>query len=389
MTYTVRGLVLGQENPSDVRIEDGYVTSVRSALGGHVDIGSKTSLIVPTLCDIQVNGVRGINLQTGDVTPEDVSRVADILAQWGVSQWIPTLVTNDLGEMERACRAMAEALQDDSIARAIPGIHLEGPYISPEDGPRGAHNKRYVRKPSVREFDRLLKAADGKIVYTTLAPERDGAVNYIKAVSRRGVLVALGHHNASRDRIMKAVDAGARLCTHLGNGLASQIPRHVNPLWPQLAEDRLAASLIPDLQHLPPDVLKTFVRVKGAQRLVFTSDCVHVALLKPGQYRLAGKRVDLNRAGRVSLSGTDLLAGSALMLMQGLFNAAHVTDLSLEQSFACATTNPARLFKLDHEFSLPRVGKEADFVVLDLDESRRHLPRIDIQASFVHGRRAK
>ncbi len=389
MTYTVRGLVLGQENPSDVRIEDGHVTSVRSALGSHVDIGSKTSLIVPTLFDIQVNGVRGINLQKADVTPEDVSRVADILAQWGVSRWIPTLVTNDLGEMERACRVMAEALQDENIARAVPGIHLEGPYISPEDGPRGAHNKRYVRKPSIREFDRLLKAAAGKILYTTLAPELDGAVNYIKAVCRRGVLVALGHHNASREQIMKAVDAGARLCTHLGNGLASQIPRHVNPLWPQLAEDKLAASLIPDLQHLPPDVLKTFVRVKGAQRLVFTSDCVHVALLKPGQYRLAGKRVDLDRAGRVSLSGTDLLAGSALMLMQGVFNAAHVTDLALEQSFACATTNPARLFKLDHEFSLPRAGKEADFVVLNLDESRRHLPRINIQASFVHGRRAK
>ncbi|MDQ1258084.1 MAG: Amidohydrolase family protein, partial [Candidatus Hydrogenedentes bacterium] len=348
-------------------------------------IGSETSVLSPTLFDIQVNGAKGINLQTADVRPEDVRAVTDVLAAWGVSHWIPTLVTGSLDTMERACRVVVEAMRDPVVARAVPGLHCEGPCISPVDGPRGAHPRQYVRDPKLSEFDRLLDAANGHIVYTTLAPELPGAIPYIKGLVRRGVVVSLGHHQATAEQIARAVDAGAAMCTHLGNGLASTIHRHVNPLWPQLADDRLAASLIPDLHHLPPAMLKSLARAKGPDRAIFTSDAVHMTLLKPGAYELAGAKVELKPSGRICLSGTDLLAGSSLMLLQGVVNAVREADLTWKQTVACASTIPARVLGLPYRFNPPKVGKKADLVVFDVNKHGKAA----VQCVFIDGKRVK
>lgn len=385
-TVTVRGVLVGEDTPSDVVIEKGKVVSVRSAGRGGVDAGSRQSIISPTLFDVHVNGVGGIDLHKDGLKPEDVAAVSEWLAKSGVSHWIPTLTTRSLNKMERGCRVLAEALQDKTIARAVPGIHLEGPCISRADGPRGAHPKRHVRKPSIREFDRLMKAADGRVLYTTIAPELEGAVPYIRAVVRRGVIVSLGHHQATADDIAKAVDAGARLCTHLGNGCAAVLDRHHNPLWPQLAEDRLSASFIADLEHLPPAALKTFLRAKGPDRAILTSDCVYLAGLKPGRYRMANAQVELTPAGRINLVGTSLLAGSALMLLQGVINTVQVMDMTLAQAVAGATAIPARFFGLRHRFIPARVGKRADIIVFDIDKSKSRWKPV-IRGVFVNGDR--
>jgi len=379
----IRGTIVGQKTVSDIVVRDGKVASIKAAGRNRVDVGSRTTLIGPTLFDIQVNGVRGIDLQAPIVTPEDVRSVTDMLAAWGVSQWVPTIITGPLDAMAHACRTVAEAMQDRTVARAVPGIHLEGPYISPLDGPRGAHSKDYVRNPSIREFDRLYKAAEGRILYVTIAPELDGAPAFIKAVVSRGVAVALGHHNGSADDIARAVDAGARLSTHLGNGLASTIHRHHNPLWPQLADDRLAAGLIADLEHLPAPVLKTFVRAKRPRNVILTSDCVHIAGLKPGKYQLGGMAVELLPSGRICLSGTDLLAGSSLMLLQGVVNAARVTDLSIEEAFSCASNIPAKLFNLTRRFSLPTVRAKADFVAFGVVKGKAEVRTVYIDGNRV------
>ncbi|HEO71517.1 MAG TPA: N-acetylglucosamine-6-phosphate deacetylase, partial [Candidatus Hydrogenedentes bacterium] len=326
---------------------------------------------------------KGIDLHSEALKPEDVRTMTDILARWGVSHWIPTLVTGAMTTLLHGCRTVAEAWQDKKVARAVPGIHLEGPCISPVDGPRGAHPKRYVRKPDLADFDRLYDAVEGKVVYTTIAPEHKGSVSYIKALVKRGVIVSLGHHGADAKQIRRAVDAGARYCTHLGNGLASQIQRHSNPLWPQLADDRLTAGLIPDLEHLPPDALKVFIRAKGAARVIFTSDCVHVALQKPGRYAFADHAVEVKPSGRVCLVGTDLLAGSSLMLLQGVVNAARVTDLSLEEAFACAGSRAVRFFGLKRRFTLPKPGRKAEFVAMDIGKAGK----VTVQAVFINGER--
>ena len=381
MTNTIlRGKLLGTSKPSDICIDNGRVVSIRPAGRGRPDAGSRDSIIAPTLFDIQVNGFGGIDLQDPKLTPEDVAALSNKLAATGVSHWVPTLITASQKSMERGCRVLGEALQDRTLAHAIPGIHLEGPYISPNDGPRGAHAKRHVRKPSIREFDACMKAVDGKILYTTVAPEVPGAIPYIKALVKRGVRVSLGHHQADADTIRRAVDAGATLSTHLGNGMAPLLQRHFNPLWPQLAEDRLTCSLIADLHHLPPDVLKTYLRAKGPTRAILTSDVTHLAGLKPGKYDLAGTPVELTRTGRICLSGTELLAGSALELLQGIVNVARVTDLTLEEAFRCATTIPAKALGVRHPFDLPRKGKKVNFIAFRVTKNR---PQVD--AAYVNG----
>jgi N-acetylglucosamine-6-phosphate deacetylase len=175
------------------------------------------------------------------------------------------------------------------------------------------------------------------------------------------------------------------MCTHLGNGIASTINRHNNPLWPQLAEDRLLASVIADLEHLPPPILKTIARVKGPDRLMITSDAVHIAGLKPGHYDLAGMPVELLKTGRIRLSGTDLLAGSATTLLQGVLNVARYTDLTLTQAFACASRVPGALF--DVKNLVPRESAaRANLVVFDrVIRGTRETPRI--HAVFVDGLR--
>ena len=383
---TVRGVFLGGRIPSDVVIRNGTVVEVTCADGGRPDIGSSGCIIAPTLFDIQVNGYGGVNLHGPDLRPEEVRAITDMLAKQGVSHWIPTLVTGSQKALVRGCEVLAEAMTDRTVARAVPGIHLEGPYISPIDGPRGAHPRKHVRKPNLREFDQCLKAAKGKIVYVTVAPEVGGAVPFIRALVRRGIVVALGHHFGDAQAIANAVDAGARLCTHLGNGMKPEIPRHANPLWPQLAEDRLCASLIPDLEHLPEPVLKTFIRTKTPERTILTSDVVYLAGLKPGKYEFNDAEVELLPSGRICLSGTSLLAGSSLGLLQGVLNAAHATDLNLEQAFACATSVPARLLGIRHRFQLPKVGRKANFVAFETTNTRNR-PRADVKAVFINGSR--
>jgi len=387
MELKVRGVLLGQSKASDIVVRDGMVVSVRSAGTGKCDAGSKTSMIGPTLFDTQVNGLRGINLQTPSLRTEDVLAITDALAQGGVSHWIPTLITGEIETMIHACRTVAAAMRDKTVARAVPGIHLEGPYISPMDGPRGAHPREHVRPPNLREFDRLYKAADGKIAYVTMAPEVKGAEAFIRALTDRGVQVSLGHHNGTPDDIARAVDAGATMCTHLGNGLASTIHRHNNPLWPQLADDRLKAGLIADLHHLPAPVLKSFVRMKRPENVILVSDCVHIAGLPPGQYQLSDLAVELLPTGRICLSGTDLLAGSSLMLLQGVLNAVHATDLSFEQAFACAGAIPGKLFGLNHHFALPKAGSKADFICFEIRKQKQGPPKATIRAVLIHGER--
>jgi len=384
MKLIVRGHLLDETQVSDIVVEAGRVVSVGQAGRGRADIGGRHSIIAPTLFDIQVNGVMGMDLQSPALRIEDVRGIADYLAAWGVSRFVPTIMTGAPGTMARSCRVIARAIeQDREVALAVPGIHLEGPCISPEDGPRGAHARKYVRKPGLRAFDKLYDAAGGRIVYTTVAPELPGAVEYIRALTARGVVVSLGHHNAAGEQITRAVDAGARMCTHLGNGLASMIHRHSNPLWPQLADDRLAASLLADLQHLPAPMLKTFIRAKGPRNIVLASDCVHIAGRPPGRYMLGEMPVELLHSGRICLSGTDLLGGSSLMLLQGVVNAAQTGAMTLAEGLASASDVPARVLGLKCGSGMPEPGKKADFLVFRVDEGRA-VP----QAVFVRGKLA-
>ena len=213
----------------------------------------------PGLFDLQVNGFGGVDFNAPDLTRDRVSGALERIRTTGVTRLLPTLITSSFGDFAAAARAIA-SIADPAIA----GIHMEGPYISPDDGPRGAHPKAHVRPASADDFERRQDAADGRIVLVTLAPEVPGALALIERLVSTGVRVAIGHSSATTRQIADAIAAGATLSTHLGNGCASVLPRHPNVIWEQLAADTLHASLIVDGHHLPPATVKAMVRAKGS-----------------------------------------------------------------------------------------------------------------------------
>jgi N-acetylglucosamine-6-phosphate deacetylase len=218
---------------------------------------------------------------------------------------------------------------------------MEGPYLSPEDGPRGAHPRAFVRDADVDDFRRRQEAADGRIRLLTVAPEAPGVLKVIERAVGSGVRVAIGHTGATPAQIADAVNAGATLSTHLGNGCAQVLPRHPNVIWEQLADDRLMASFIVDGHHLPPATVKAMVRAKTPGRSILVTDAIAAAGMPPGRYTLGGQEVELSPAGRVAAPGAPNLAGSALRLDAAIGNMVRFTGLSLEDVVPMASTRPA------------------------------------------------
>src|SRR5215213_7831095 len=247
------------------------------------DLGS-LPWIGPGLVDLQVNGFAGIDLNYGSVSVEDLSRMARALMAGGVTTFLPTVITAAPAEIEARVRAIASAVSAEAdLAKVVAGIHLEGPFISPEDGPRGAHPSAHVIPPNWALFERWQAAAGGMIRIVTLSPEWPGAPAFIARCSAAGVIAAIGHTAASPEQIRAAVEAGATLSTHFGNGAHVMLPRHPNYLWEQLAAGQLWACVIADGFHLPDQVLKVVLRVKG-ERAMLVSDAVSLAGMPPGEY---------------------------------------------------------------------------------------------------------
>jgi N-acetylglucosamine-6-phosphate deacetylase len=218
---------------------------------------------------------------------------------------------------------------------------MEGPYISPADGPRGAHAQAHVSSASVDDFKRRQNAANGRIVLVTLAPETPGVLPLVEYLVASGVRVAIGHTAATPEQIRHAIEAGATLATHLGNGCAEMLPRHANPIWELLAADDVYASFIVDGHHLPPAAVKAMIRATGAHRSILITDAVAAAGCRPGTYSLGGVTSTLSADGRVSLPGTPYLAGSALTLDRAIGNAVRYTGLPIGDVVPMASTIPA------------------------------------------------
>lgn len=337
-TRTIFGLDPATGDAIAVDIEDGLLVAVREAeTAGNLYLS-------PGLIDLQVNGYGGIDLNSGKLTPDEVLALTEKMLSLGVTTFLPTLITAPEQTIVSGLKTLAEARRLHPLVRhAIPFAHVEGPSISPADGPRGAHPAEHVRPPSLAEFERWQQACDGLVGMVTLAPENDGAADYIGAVTSRGVHVAIGHTGASPREISIAIDAGARLSTHLGNGAAAVLPRHPNFIWSQLADERLTASFITDGHHLPADTFKAMLRAKGLANAVLVSDSVALAGMPPGRYdQPVGGAVEVGTDGRIGVAGTPYLAGAGQPLHVDVALAIRMADLTLAEGLQLATTNPGR-----------------------------------------------
>jgi N-acetylglucosamine-6-phosphate deacetylase len=288
------------------------------------------------LFDLQVNGFGGIDFNAPSLTTDRVLEALERMRSTGVTRCLPTLVSSSFDDFARNAAVLASV-----SSPAIAGIHMEGPYLSREEGARGAHPVEHLKTASIEDFERRQAAAAGRIRLVTLAPEVPGALPLIEHLVTAGVRVAIGHTAATPGQISDAVAAGATLATHLGNGCAAMLPRHPNVIWEALASDGLFASLIVDGHHLPSSTVKAMVRAKGKDRTILISDAGAAAGCAPGRYTIGGITCELGVDGRVSLPGTPYLAGSSLRLNDAIGNAARFTQLPLDEVAAMASTIPA------------------------------------------------
>ena len=298
---------------------------------------------VPGFIDLQVNGFAGVDYNAPGVPAEEIARSIRVMFSTGVTRFFPTVITGSPERMLSALRNLSAARESFPEGLAMTAFHVEGPHISPDDGPRGAHPVEWVRPPDVDEFHRFQEAARGHIRLVTLSPEWPEAPRYIETLVRDGVVISIGHTRADSQQIRDAVCAGATLSTHLGNGAHPTLPKTANYIWDQLAEERLSASFIVDGIHLPDAFLCTALRAKGVERSVLVTDAVMPAMCEPGFYKLGEVDVELKADRRVVLTGSHRLAGSSLRMDQAIENAMRIAGMSVEDAVAMATVNPARV----------------------------------------------
>lgn len=378
---------------ASIEIENGLISSLNSALNKTTQaIDATGCYVAPGLIDIQVNGYNSVSFslesaqdtakENSDLTVEDIKKVTEGLWKEGVTTYFPTLTTNSKELLIKNFRTLAAAASDSANLGSIAGFHLEGPYISPIDGYRGAHPLEHVRKPDMEEFKELFKASGENIKLLTLAPETEGAMEFITECRKMGVVVSLGHHNGSSVQITNAITNGAVLSTHLGNGCPRIIDRHNNHLWPQLADSRLKIALIADGFHLTNEMLQVFFKVKGVSNIILTSDITSYAGMPTGIYKIKnGETIEKAANGKLSFSATNGgLYGSATTLQEGVAHFMNVTGCSLQEAIQMATVNPANIHGMTDRASI-EVGKRADLILFTIENAK-----IVIQKTIVAGK---
>jgi len=379
----IEGLSYLDHKPVRIEIADGKIKKVMN-LKRLSDPGSKT-YIAPGLFDNQINGYKGVSFvdMGKDLTLEGIELITKSLWENGVTSYLPTITTNSREIFIKNFRLLAEAKNDPGLLGSIPGFHLEGPFISPVDGYRGAHPLKYVRKPDWNEFLEVYEASGKNILQVTLAPEAEGALDFISRCRDQNIVIGLGHHNGSMKEITDAIDRGAQIATHFGNGCANSINRHVNPLWPQLSDDRLMLSIIGDGFHLLPEEIKVFYKVKGPDKIIITSDVSPLGGLNPGKYlNVIGDTLELTPEGAVIYPAQKVLSGSGAALQKGVGNVMKVTGCSLAEAIQMASTNPARLYKLNDRGDL-KEGMRADLILFTLEDYTMNIKQTIVAGKTV------
>jgi len=372
-SITGRDVLTGR--PVRIAIENGRIQSVSGGPEG------ETAWLAAGLIDLQVNGFCGCDLNSETVDSDVVIALVDMLAATGVTTFLPTIITASEQRILAAVRAIAQARKASArAAHAIPFIHVEGPFLSPEDGPRGAHPRYAIRPPSLAEFERWQTECGGLVGMVTISPHWENALPFIAACTAKGVRVAIGHTHATPEQIHAAAAAGAALSAHLGNGIGAVLPRHPNPIWAQLADDRLTATFIADGHHLPADTLKAMLRAKSIARSILVSDATAMGGMAPGIYHSTiGGEVELRADGSLRILGLQQLAGAALPLKDGIAICASSDICSLSDAIRMSTENPGRIVG-GRGVLCP--GAAADMVRFSLDA---HQKSVTIDGVVIEG----
>jgi N-acetylglucosamine-6-phosphate deacetylase len=296
------------------------------------------------LVDLQVNGYAGIDFNDAAITPAGVDHALAAMRDAGMAHCLPTLITASRKLLSQRLLALDRAVAASRLGPTmVPGYHLEGPFLSAENGYSGCHPTAAMCDPDIVFVKELEAPLARPILLITLAPERPDAMPFIRWARQAGKIVALGHTGADAHEIAQAVEAGAMVSTHLGNAMRQMQPKFDNPLMWQLADDRLWATFIADGIHVPRHGLKVMLRAKGPARSILVTDATSAAAADAGRYGFAGMPIERDAAGAVRVPGTDRLAGSGLTLDQAVRNVVAWDLASEEQAVQMARDNPRAL----------------------------------------------
>lgn len=301
----------------------------------------------PLALDLQVNGYAGVDFNGDSLAPKQIRSLCQRLRDDGVEGILATVITDDLPSMIRRVSTIAEFIDSDpQIAAVIQGVHVEGPFINPANGYVGAHPADAVRPAEVDAAERLIDAGRGHVRLWTLAPEMDEGARVVEWLHGRGVTVAAGHSDASIDQLRRAMDAGLRLFTHLGNGCPALLPRHDNIVQRVLSlSDELYVSFIADGHHVPPFALANYLRRVPDEHIVIVSDAISAAGLGSGRFALGNQTVEVDEAGAAWAADRTHFAGSAATLHKMRNVLASELGVSDEQFARWTGENPRQLLR--------------------------------------------
>ncbi|WP_062104989.1 N-acetylglucosamine-6-phosphate deacetylase [Bacillus niameyensis] len=367
MKNQIVGIHYATKKPTVIEVEDGFITDIQPL---DDDTLETLPYIAPGLVDLQINGFRGFDFNSLPFSEQLVIDVTKELWKEGITTYYPTVITNSDDAIEEAVRTIVRACEKDPLTcETIGGIHIEGPFISPEDGPRGAHGKEYVKAPDWDLMQKWQNAAKGKIKIVTLSPEWEGSASFIEKCVENDIIISIGHTAANSEQISEAVRAGAKMSTHIGNGAHLMLPRHPNYLWEQLADDHLWACLIADGFHLPLSFLKVAMKVKESQAML-VSDAVYLSGLEPGEYDThIGGKVVLTPEGKLhTKDNSNILAGSAQMLIHGIAHLVNNQVTTIQEAWEMASVRPSVFMGHTTQQGLS-IGAPADIVLFKQPEN--------------------
>ena len=301
---------------------------------------------IPGFIDLQVNGYKGVDFSDNTLTTESCAHACQALLARGTAAFLPTVITSDEATYRRNLAILADIIEDEAFKGKVLGIHAEGPFISKLPGAVGAHNPAYVKRPSLKFFEKMQGWAKGHIKLVTLAAEVKGAEELTRELVKQGIVVSLGHQMASYEDLTRLADAGAVGMTHLGNGMPNQVDRHYNPLLAGLAEDRLVAMMIADGHHLPDFVVKTILQAKGVGTTIVTSDASPIAGCKPGVYQALGNRAVLRPDGLLHNPDKQCMVGSSFTMLECINWLLAQRLLTGREVIRVGFTNPLKLLKM-------------------------------------------
>ena len=306
-------------------------------------------MVFPGFVDLQINGFAGVDFSAPTLDAEALAGACRSIQESGTVAFQPTLITSPADVYQRNLGIIAGVMKRPEFKDCLIGIHLEGPFISPMEGARGAHNPDWIEKPSADYLRRLQAWAGGNIRMMTIAAELEGAAELTRCAAEAGITISLGHQLATADDLERLRAGGAKALTHLGNAVPAMLRRHENPIWAGLANDGLFATIVTDGHHLPADLIKVIVSVKGPGHLAVVSDAAPVAGLRPGRYQTLGNEVVLDECGKLYNPETGYLVGSSATMLDCMNHLASLELLSPEDLLRVGVDNPLKLAGLGRD----------------------------------------